>query len=75
VSDSTERGRSDWEDQDLLTIDEAGERLRDELRSVREQLAGVGAADPGRDRLERRIRVLEACLDGLNQGPTELARL
>lgn len=75
MSDSTERGLSDWEDQDLLTIEEAGERLRGELRSLREQVAGLDADDPGRERLGRRIRVLEACLDGLDRGPTDLAGL
>jgi hypothetical protein len=77
VSDSTdraERGLSDWEDQDLLTIEEAGERLRSELRLLRQQVAGLDADDPGRERLGRRITVLEACLDGLSRGPTESAR-
>lgn len=78
MSDSTdraERGLSDWEDQDLLTIDEAGERLRGELRSLREHVACLDPADPARERLGRRIRVLEACLDGLDRGPTDLAGL
>jgi hypothetical protein len=77
VSDSTdrpERGLSDWEDQDLLTIEEAGERLRGELRALREQVAVLDADDPARERLDKRIRALEAALRGLDAGPTDLAR-
>jgi hypothetical protein len=42
VSDAT-LGESDWEDQDLLTLDEAGERLSKELVAAQE------AADAARD--------------------------
>lgn len=42
MSDAT-LGESDWEDQDLLTLDEASERLSKELVAARE------AADAARD--------------------------
>jgi outer membrane murein-binding lipoprotein Lpp len=51
--------RSDWTEQDLLTIDEASGRLEQEMQETREALA---AADDPEERanLERRLQAMEA---------------
>ncbi|MEV8546865.1 hypothetical protein [Streptomyces sp. NPDC051572] len=61
---------SDWTDDDLLTRDEAGSRLKDEIDEVRERLTelerdGVpGAADSVR-LLTRRLSALEKAYGAL----------
>jgi hypothetical protein len=58
---------SDWEEQDLLTLDEAGQRLHDEVGATR--LALAEADDDGeRLRLEQRIEALTAALDRIGRG-------
>lgn len=64
-------GESDWDEQDLLTIDEASERLEAEiagLRNVLEQSSG-----PDHDRTAARLRSMERVLHSLQQGPSPLA--
>ncbi|MDQ0382715.1 hypothetical protein [Amycolatopsis thermophila] len=48
----------DWADQDLLTRDEAGERIDGEISLAEEKLAALGPDDTGRDELEHRLNVL-----------------
>ena len=65
-------GESDWDEQDLLTIDEASERLEAEitvLRTSLEQLAG----DAERDKTAHRLRLMERVLESLKEGPSPLA--
>ncbi|MFF4767331.1 hypothetical protein ACFY1V_12535 [Streptomyces sp. NPDC001255] len=57
---------ADWTDDDLLTRDEAGGRLREEIAEVRTRLAALDARAPGAasaaEMLNRRLVALEkAC--------------
>lgn len=66
-------GESDWEDQDLLTLDEAGERLEEELAAATaERDEALAAGDDARaERLEARVRAVSEALDrirGLSGG-------
>ena len=57
---------SDWTDQDLLTKDEARERLVDEIRRTRARLDEVtarNADDPEVTLLERRLNAMESVRD------------
>lgn len=72
MSDAT-LGESDWEDQDLLTLDEASERLSKELVSERE--AADAARDAGdeeaAERHAARVAAVTEALDrirGLSEG-------
>jgi hypothetical protein len=49
---------SDWSDLDLLTADEAGERLVAEIAAVTEELRGLPAG-PEHDALQQRLVLLE----------------
>ncbi|GHF35615.1 hypothetical protein FHX82_007020 [Amycolatopsis bartoniae] len=49
---------ADWADQDLLTRDEAGERIDEEISLAEEKLAGLGPDGTGRKELEQRLSVL-----------------
>lgn len=55
---------SDWTDQDLLTKDEARQRLLSEIDRTRAQLDRVQADDPGNEAeillLERRLNAMES---------------
>jgi hypothetical protein len=44
---SNQIAADDWTDQDLLTKDEAGERLDDEIAAVTSELAQLGEAGDG----------------------------
>lgn len=66
-------GESDWDEQDLLTIDEASERLEGELAAIDRQIAGLTEEDGGR--LRSRRQALALTLENLKTGPTELARI
>lgn len=61
-------GVSDWEDQDLLTVDLAAERLSQEIEALRRLIAGDTGGDltAARARLEQ---LIEAS-DRLNQRST-----
>ena len=66
-------GESDWEDQDLLTLDEAGERLEEELSAVTGELEAAKAAgdDDAAQRLQARAQAVGEALDrvrGLSKG-------
>lgn len=51
--------RSDWTELDLLTRDEAGERLREEIAEVEARLAQLGHSDQAeRSLMEARLRAL-----------------
>jgi hypothetical protein len=57
---------SDWTDQDLLTKDEARERLVDEIGRTRarlEELTATNADDPEIRLLERRLNAMESVRD------------
>lgn len=56
-------GESDWEDDDLLSIEEAGERLRDEMVEVRSRLDDPATPAPERTRLEARMNALRECME------------
>ncbi|MDV3124514.1 hypothetical protein M1247_06285 [Mycobacterium sp. 21AC1] len=61
--------RSDWTDQDLLTKDEARERLVEEIARTRTRLDGVRAAsgDPAEIALlERRLNAMESTRNEYN---------
>lgn len=68
-------GESDWDDQDLLTLDEAEGRLIDELEATTEQLrrarAGLDASDERRqasvDLHQRRHDALVEALDRIRR--------
>jgi hypothetical protein len=69
-----DRPASDWDEQDLLTIDEASERLVDELAGLKQRIEAEQDAET-RSRLETRSTQLEASLASIRSGPTELARI
>ena len=63
--DSTERiPHDDWADQDLLTKDEAAERLSAEIKEIQKKMAG-GDAD---DAMLRRLAALEESLQNMTGG-------
>ncbi len=53
-------GESDWDDQDLLTLDEAQFRLKEEIDVVSKELAALtNDSDPATSqRLEKRLQLL-----------------
>ncbi len=53
-------GASDWEDQDLLTIDLAAERLEEEIVVLTEEIAAAPADLDLTDRKLRLERLVEA---------------
>jgi hypothetical protein len=65
-------GESDWDEQDLLTIDEASERLQAEIAGLRASLEqqpdGVD-----REKIADRLHSMERVLQSLQQGPSPLA--
>lgn len=65
-------GESDWDEQDLLTIEESSERLEAEMGLVRAEIERATEGDE-RDRLARRFQAMEHVLYLLRQGPTPLA--
>ncbi|ETD33305.1 hypothetical protein [Williamsia sp. D3] len=67
-------GESDWDDQDLLTIDEASERLVGEISTLRESLQSQPAGVE-HDKLTARLRAMESVLESLKQGPSPLASI
>ena len=60
VAESDDRmgGRELEDDHDLLTYNEAGARLREEIALAQAQLAAIGEDDPGRSALQRRLDLL-----------------
>ncbi|MGC0367358.1 hypothetical protein ABH922_005410 [Rhodococcus sp. 27YEA15] len=69
-------GESDWDDQDLLTIDEASTRLEAEIahctslvRRLESDSAQAAELEKARDRLDG----LNKCLDIVRAGPSRLA--
>lgn len=68
-------GESDWEDQDLLTIEDAQDRIRHELELCRVALDGAGLGDADGTALRARAEVLKKCLDTLALGATPLAAI
>lgn len=65
-------GESDWDEQDLLTIDEASERLVVEIAGLK-ALLEQHPAGADSDRAAERLRLMEAVLHSLQQGPSPLA--
>jgi hypothetical protein len=65
-------GESDWEEQDLLTIDEASERLEVEIAALRTVLEQYHAG-ADHDRTAVRLHSMERVLHSLQQGPSPLA--
>ncbi|MCL2586423.1 MAG: hypothetical protein FWE35_28680 [Streptosporangiales bacterium] len=60
----------DWEDQDLLTKDEAAVRLSNAAQAVRDDLAEAEATEPERvPGLEQRLRQIEAVLAHVGGSP------
>jgi hypothetical protein len=74
VAEDASLGESDWEDEDLLTLSEAGVRLREELAIELAAVEAAGADDltPGVQRARVRIAAIRSRLryidDGLAQG-------
>ncbi len=66
-------GESDWEEQDLLTIDEAGGRLETEIATLDEQIAASADGDAA-EALRARRNAIEAVRVSIAAGPTDLAR-
>jgi hypothetical protein len=63
MSRRPESERSDWTDLDLLTREEAADRLREEITETE---ARLGDADPaGRELLETRLRALREAAEEL----------
>jgi hypothetical protein len=65
-------GESDWDEQDLLTIDEASERLEAGIAELRTLLEHESEAD--REKTVGRLLLMERVLQSLQQGPSPLAR-
>jgi hypothetical protein len=65
-------GESDWEDEDLLSIDEASQRLEAEISHLRASLEQQGGGTE-RDTLATRLGALERVLQSVQAGPTPLA--
>jgi len=65
MSRRPESERSDWTDLDLLTRDEATERLREEIAEIEPRLAGAGVDPAERELLESRLRALREAVDEL----------
>ena len=66
-------GESDWDEQDLLTIDEASERLEAEITELRTSLAQQPDSAE-REKLADRLRLMERVYEGIKQGPSPLAQ-
>ncbi len=66
-------GESDWDEQDLLTIDEAGGRLEEELEVLDVRIAESSDANATARLLARRDAI-KAVRVSIASGPTELAR-
>ena len=72
MAEARELGESDWEDEDLLTHEEAGGRLRDEIEAELAFLAAaVDQSSPAVRRAEarvaamrRRVEYIDAVLAG-----------
>lgn len=64
---------SDWEEQDLLTIDEAGGRLDEEIAALDAQIAASSDGN-ATARLAARRDAISAVRVAIAAGPTELAR-
>lgn len=56
TGESSVAGKSDWEDQDLLTLDLAAERLDEEIKEIQHRIA---AAREGVDCAESKLRVAQ----------------
>ncbi|MFC0449940.1 hypothetical protein CJ179_01525 [Rhodococcus sp. ACS1] len=71
-------GESDWDDQDLLTLDEAATRLDAEIAACRQRLDDLrNTSHPPADdigRTQRRLDALLSCRDAVAHGPTALAK-
>ena len=66
-------GDSDWDEQDLLTIDEAGGRLDEEIAALDAQIAASSDRDATAKLVARRDAV-NAVRVTIAAGPTEVAR-
>lgn len=55
-------GESDWADDDLLSIEEAGDRLRAEMAEIHGRFEDPRVSAPERARLEARMNVLRECV-------------
>lgn len=61
-----ESERSDWTEMDLLTIEEAAGRLKEEITETEARLAELGDSDQAeRELLEPRLRALREAVDEL----------
>jgi hypothetical protein len=58
--------QDDWVDQDILTREEAAERLAGEIEQVTSELAGPAAGD---EILERRLAALKEAYAQMSGGP------
>jgi hypothetical protein len=72
-------GESDWDEQDLLTLDEAGERLRVEIAATQrslEELRRSGASDPAVvSAVTARLEALRTCMESVAAGPSPKAQI
>ncbi|MCW2495128.1 hypothetical protein [Jatrophihabitans sp.] len=70
MAEIPELGESDWEEEDLLTLDEAGVRLREELANELASLATAGADDstPRVLRARARIAAIRSRLSYIDEG-------
>ena len=67
-------GESDWDEQDLLTIAEASERLESEITTLR------AAIDAQSDTVERnalsaRLSAMQRVYESIRRGPSPLAKV
>lgn len=68
-----ESTRSDWTDNDLLTLDEAGERLEQEEAQIAARLGELEAADSSvdeRDQLQVRLNAVRSLRRTLKERAT-----
>jgi len=70
AGDYREAGESDWEDQDLLTLEEAGHRLEEEIRLASERVAAAQRANAPESELAMLQRRLDALLDAQRRNDT-----
>jgi hypothetical protein len=79
VAESSSLGESDWEDEDLLTLDEAGRRLRVELAGELAALDGLDGSGPAAHRARVRVAAIRSRLryidDGLARGVGTVRRI
>jgi hypothetical protein len=72
IDDHRLLSESDWDDDDLLSIAEASNRIETEIAVLRASLAQQpDGSSP--DKVINRLNALERVLESINQGPSPLA--